>query len=781
MRPSPRQHPWRPSPGLLTATACATALLVATNSARAQSPEVVQKPSTQPSPPTQTIEIIGASPLPGQGVDRAVLPYNTQVILRSRIDTSQPDNLSDLLQRSLPGVQVNDIQGSPFQGDLTFRGYRASSLLGAAQGMSVYLDGVRMNEPFGDVVSWDLIPEFALESVSLVPGANPAFGLNTLGGSIALRTANGLSAPGWRASLSAGSFARRKAELSHGGRSGVDGSVSHFVGLGAFDERGWRDESPGRLATGLAKVSVETDSGRWGISLLLGGSRLTGNGLVPLDTFDDEGARTPDLGRLQPQAVYTHPDLTRNRLRQVSMTWERNWSDGRLLEALAYSRSAQRRTVNGDEAEEPTPEANATFNNTFTRQRGAGLAVAMSGRTAAHRWQVGLNADQARVHFEQTEQEGNFSATRGVVALAGEDPELSVAVSGQSRTLGLYGSTTSQLTPGTHLTGTLRWNQAVVSNSLTRVDDDTDERVTRPREQFRYRSLNPALGLAHRLGKTANAPTVFANIARNTRVPTVIELGCADPDEPCRLPVGLQADPYLKQVRSVSVETGLRWGLLNGSGGALTLYRADNRDDILFRSVSVTGQRGYFVNMERTRHKGLDAEWRWVGQTLNLSASYSHLRATYEADGLLRVGERNVEIRPGTSMAGLPRHVAKLSADWRLNNAWSVGADAQLMSRRKTAGNEDGRFDNEEEETADFSLPGYGVMNLRASWRPTGARGLEVGLKINNALNRRYQSYGALAQTLFTPKGAYAGDERDALFAAPGAPRSLNVSVRWMF
>jgi outer membrane cobalamin receptor len=263
--------------GRLTAAAQAAALLLAAHSALAQ---------TQPSPnspapsadPAQTIEIIGSSPLPGQGIDRAVLPYNTQVVRRSRIDAAQADNLSDLLQRNLPGVQVNDIQGSPFQGDLTFRGYRASGLLGASQGMSVYLDGVRMNEPFGDVVNWDLIPEFALDSVSLVPGANPAFGLNTLGGSIALRTASGRSTPGLRASLSAGSFARREASVSHGA---VNGAVSHFVGMGVFDEQGWRDESPGRLATGLAKVSVDTDAGRWGVNLLLGRSRLVGNGLVP--------------------------------------------------------------------------------------------------------------------------------------------------------------------------------------------------------------------------------------------------------------------------------------------------------------------------------------------------------------------------------------------------------------------------------------------------------------------------------------------------------------------
>src|SRR6185436_1201416 len=109
-------------------------------------------------------------------VDRDLLPYGTQLMKRGSIDESQSLNLNEFLNRRVVGVQVNDIQGSPFQGDLTYRGFRASPVLGAGQGLSVYLDGVRINEPFGDVVNFDLIPEFAVETISLVPGANPAFG-----------------------------------------------------------------------------------------------------------------------------------------------------------------------------------------------------------------------------------------------------------------------------------------------------------------------------------------------------------------------------------------------------------------------------------------------------------------------------------------------------------------------------------------------------------------------------------------------------------------------------
>ena len=74
------------------------------------------------------------------------------------IEASGALDLSDFLNRRFNGVFVNEMQGNPFQPDLNYRGYTASPLLGTPQGLSIYMDGVRLNQPFGDVVSWDLIP-----------------------------------------------------------------------------------------------------------------------------------------------------------------------------------------------------------------------------------------------------------------------------------------------------------------------------------------------------------------------------------------------------------------------------------------------------------------------------------------------------------------------------------------------------------------------------------------------------------------------------------------------
>ncbi len=282
-------------------------------------PAVAQPAGTDAAPTAELepVVVIGTSPLPGQGIDRDRLPYGTQVIRRERIDASKSLNLVDYLNRSVPGVQVNEITGNPYQGDLTYRGFRASPLLGAGQGLSVYLDGVRINEPFGDVVNFDLIPEFAVRSISLVPGANPAFGLNSLGGALAYTTYDGRSAPGLRGELSGGSFGRGKLSLSYG-RSGENGWHQYVAATG-FTEDGWRDHSDSDLGQFLGKIgrddgTTELDAGPAARQEQAGRQR-PGAGL---HLRRRRRARARPVRRTAARPIYTHPDETKNRLEQLS-------------------------------------------------------------------------------------------------------------------------------------------------------------------------------------------------------------------------------------------------------------------------------------------------------------------------------------------------------------------------------------------------------------------------------------------------------------------------------
>ncbi|MBV6792807.1 TonB-dependent receptor [Xanthomonas euvesicatoria] len=746
---------------------------------------------------------VTATPIPGTTIDAAQLPYMVQSASNAELSRGRSNNLSDLLQLRFIGVDGNDVQGSAFQNDLTFHGFRASALPGASQGVSVYLDGVRFNEPFADIVSWDMLPEAAISAVTLMPGSNPLFGPNTLGGAVVLSTASGLTAPGLQGEASIGSGARKRLDASYGA-AGADGWHG-FVALTGFDENGWRAASEGRLGTVFGKVGKQGEQTDWSLSLLHGRSRLIGNGLLPDTRYTDEGPE-PGLYRADRRSVYTSPDLTRNRNTLLSVQLDHRFDADTALHALAYSKMGRRDTVNGDigqDYEEFVEECASGYatdgsaldadcdvartdadtlhtgalNTTQMRQHAQGVALNLSMQWGAHALTTGATFDRGHVRYRQFARDGCVQPDRSVVADPATDRAFFSGVRGSTQTLGVFLADTWALDDATHLTAAVRWNHVVVDNVLSTADDGD-----RPRERFVYAKANPSLGLTRRL---ASAVTLYGSVAQNSRAPTAIELGCADPTQPCRVPTGLQADPRLEQIISRTYELGARWTPSANRNATLSVYRADNRDDILFLRAPDT-QLGYFDNVGRTRYQGVDAalhlrsgDWQW-------SAGYSYLDATYRSDGQLLSGERVIALRPGLRIAALPRHNLKLGVEWQ-RDALTLGVGVRAVSGRVASGNEDGQVDNAEEgqaapERLDIGTAGYALVDLQARWT-INAR-VSLFARIDNVFDRRYATYAAVAEDVF-PDGELARPQDapvetgPARFLAPGVPRQYLIGVRW--
>lgn len=703
-----------------------------------------------------TVEIVGIAPQGGMGVERRQVPYAVQSITLPQ----QGETVGETMARSLAGVNVNEVSGSPYQNDLTFRGFRASPVLGTAQGLSVYLDGVRVNEPFGDVVNWDMLPEAAIGKLLLAPGSNPLYGLNTLGGALVLSTRSGLTDPGFHAAAGTSNQGRRRLDLSHGARS-VDGWHS-FLAATVFHDRGWRDASAGRLGNLFAKLGRRGGATDWQVSLLGASSRLIGNGLLPDDLYEANR-----------RAVYTSPDRTRNRLRQVQASLQHQLSPATDVSLAAYARTSRRDTVNGDisdayadwlaEADSAgaAPPA-AALNTAATRQRSQGASAGLQTVAGTHKLAFGASFDRSSMSFSQYSQPASFGAARDVLPLADADRELEAAVTGRSRSFGIFASDTWTIAPYWHLTLATRFNHARVANTLLRDDGELQH------EAFSYRKLNPSLGLAH---EVAPGLALFANAAQSNRVPTVIELGCADPEQPCRLPVGLQSDPYLKQVVSRTVEAGARWKSA-ASSATLALYRTINRDDILFRSAGQT-QHGYFANFSRTRHQGLDFSASMRAGAAELRVAYSYLDAAYDAAGSLFTGTRDVAITPGTRITDLPRHTLKVGADWRAVPGLTLGASVTAVSRLTVQGNEDGAH-------PEWRIGGHALLSLHASYKSSNK--WEWYARLTNVTDRRYETYGAAGASFFPGGRLLAqGKAEEARFVAPGAPRAVAAGLRFSF
>jgi iron complex outermembrane recepter protein len=728
---------------------------------------------------TPAVEVIGVTPLPGFGVPAAQVPANVQAVTGEEIGRQHPLNLPEFMSQRLPGVNVNENQSNPFQPDVTYRGFSASPLLGTPQGISVYQDGVRINEPFGDTVNWDLIPGSAISTINLIPGSNPLFGLNTLGGALSIRTKSGAQYPGTAATLYGGSFGRRSVDVQHGGRNG---EFDYFASASAFREDGWRVQSPSDVRQFFTKLGWEDGTTDIDFSITHADTDLTGNGLLPQSMYRDD-----------PKQAYTLSDHTRNRMTLFSLNATRWLTGDLLLSGTAYYRDSEKSTLNGDLNEVSDPrngvvayddgDPNASsVNRTRTRQRGYGFSTqaAFTSEEPSGRRNlliVGGGYDRSASDFRQSYQLGGFNADRST-APAGVETEIA-NLDGGSATASLFATDTHSLGPRWHFTGSARYNVTRV-----RTVDGLSPPLPPPSaglgNDLTFAKLNPAVGAAY---TPEGAPGFYAGFSQGNRPPSPVELGCADRNSPCHLPNAMASDPPLKEVVARTLEVGARARTASGLRWNATLFRTMNYDDILF--VSSSASSGFFTNFGRTRRQGLEAALERSEGKFSWALNYSLIDATYQSSAVLfsqanstADSSGNIQVSPGNRIPGIPRHHLNAGANYDLTDRTTVGAGAVAVSRQFARGNENNQH---QPDGVNFlgpgEIPGYAILNLNLDYKLD--RGWRLFAKLANVFDRRYATAGALQQNFF-PGGNLAapGAQVNETFYAPGAPRALWVGIQ---
>jgi outer membrane receptor protein involved in Fe transport len=273
-------------------------------------------------------------PLPGLGLTKEEIPGNVQSLSAEDIKEAHALSMADLFNSKLQGVMVNDYQSNPFQMDIQYRGFTAGPQIGTPQGLSVFFDGIRVNEPFGDVVNWDMIPMNAIASVDVFPGSNPIFGLNTLGGAFTVKTKDGFNNTDGDVQLLAGSFDRKQLQVEKGWNNGTIA----FFGSGSFhDENGWRDDSPSQVNQVFGKASYRGDKLDLNLSTLLVKTKLVGNGLIPTAMYDKDD-----------ESVFTSPDTTENTLQQFQLSGAYQVNDTFSITGQVYRRNSKRKQEGAD-------------------------------------------------------------------------------------------------------------------------------------------------------------------------------------------------------------------------------------------------------------------------------------------------------------------------------------------------------------------------------------------------------------------------------------------------
>jgi outer membrane receptor protein involved in Fe transport len=821
-----------------------------TASAQSQPPPATPDPDA---PITFTETVVVTTPLPGVELPSRRVPAPVQTATDRDIDNSGALDLSDFLNRRINGVHVNEVQNNPFQPDVNYRGYTASPLLGTPQGLSVYMDGVRLNQPFGEVVSWDLVPRIALSSTTLLPGSNPAFGLNTLGGALALQTKDGRSHPGTTVQASYGSDVRRLLEVEHGGQ--LANRRFHWYAAGTlFAEDGWRDESPTDVGQFFGKVGWDRDRGGLTVSLGHANNSLTGNGLQDFRLLEGDYA-----------SIYTKPDTTDNRSTLLNVAVRRQLRSGLSLTANAYYRDIRSDTLNGDINEEsldqamyqpgaaeraalaaagygtippagldasntpfpslrcignallndePSEKCNGLINRTRTTQHNGGASGQVTHRRgmrdSENVFVIGGSFDRSSVGFLQSTELGYLNPDRGVTGVGafgdggvtggeadGEPYDTRVDLDGTVTTGSVFVGDTLPLSARAHLSLSGRYNRTIVTNrdAITpgggpgSLDGD-----------HVFQRFNPAIGLTFDVTPDAN---LYAGYSEGSRAATSIELGCADPESPCKLPNAMAGDPPLDQVVTRTVEVGLR-GTRGGFSWTAGFFHARSADDILFVMSDQTGF-GYFRNFGETRRQGIELDARTTVGRLTLGAGYTFLHATFESEETVN-GESNgsndeaeegepglegtIDIAPGDRLPFIPRHMFKAFTDLQITDKLDVDVNVIAAGSSFARGNENNRHEPDGtyylgEGTAD----GYAIVNLGGRYALTSR--LQLIAQINNLFDREYATGAQLGPTGFTDAGTFIARPLPAIdgefpvrhttFLAVGAPRRAWVGARLRF
>jgi iron complex outermembrane recepter protein len=685
---------------------------------RAQEPDSVPKDTTTLPP----VVVTGAR-LPAVGELARGLTGRTATLDGSDLDARGVRTLADALEE-LPGVTTSDELGAPAQLDVTVRGFQVSPTVGLPQGITVYVDGVRVNEPDANEVNFDILPLEDVDRVDVVYGPSVLFGRNSLGAAVNLVTRRG-EAPGLRAvELSGGSFGRYEAKFQAGDRHGI---WDYYVGARYEHEDGWRQRTQSRVGTVFAKVGLLTHT--WDATLSYSGAA---------NKILQAGSLPEDIVATRPDSNFTGGDYFAPLSHLVTLNAQRKVGAAQLAFNL-FGRTLVTDQFNRNAHPPDSRERN--------HERIGGGAVQLTGSTRFAgrplRWFGGADGDYSHTVV------GLYAVPTG-----GLD-SLTDSVRANEADLGAFAGASWDFAPAVAVTLVARYDYIRLPYEDL-LDPDQNGVNT-------FRRVSPRVGLSWT--GLANQE-IYVSASRGFRTPALVEIACSDPTAACPLPFALGADPALRPVVATTYEVG--WHTRRPAAGwsaSGDVYWTDVRDDIFF--VAPTSTTGYFQNIDATRRAGVEASLRWASRAgVLLYVNYGYTTATFEATAVLRTGREpgSETVVPGDHLPMIPNHRINAGvAVSGLKNRLRFRADARYVGRQFLRG---------DEENVETRLPDYGVADISLE---VNLGRYELRVMVPNLFDSSYRTFGTFAANPMEPGSPV------QRFLTPGQPRHLLASVSASF
>jgi outer membrane receptor protein involved in Fe transport len=738
------------------------------------------------------VVVVGVTPLQGPAVDPNSVAESTRVLGATDINRTGIPSLTGAILDDIPSVTLNDSEGNVFQPDILFRGFTASPVAGTPEGIAIYVDGARFNDAFGDTVNWDLIPPSAIESVNL-EAANPLFGLNALGGSLSVKLKNGFTEPTTSLTAYGGTYGRAVGIVEFARQYGDFGIYA--VGDVTHDE-GFRQTSESNLYRLYTDLGWRSDPAELHLGVTAAHDTLGNPGATPVQALN------ADIS-----SIFTAPNTVDNNYLGFNLNGSLKFDPGTLLQGVGYFQTLNQIVPNGI-TEEVAPCGNGTgllCNSDGTPVTGvngapvqdflngatySGLSVqqlnshaygasAQIGETAplaglANNFVAGVSFDGSRSIFAGVQEIGGFDPYSreflfpGVIQDQPDEGVNPVRVRSETRFYGAFLSDTLTLSPLLDLSLAGRYNDAQISL--------TDLLGGPVNGEHTYDRFNPSAGLIFHVTSRVQ---LYANYSETNRAPTPQELSCASAANPCSLLNFFVGDPNLNQVVAKTYEAGLR-GRAGDPQHLFTwnvdAYHTADTNDIIYETTVYNPNLAFYTNAGRTRRRGAEASLRYDQGQLHLRLGYAFTDATFQSPVLLNTSSPaadangNEQVLPGDRIPGIPKHRGNVVADYSLTSRFSVGASAVVQSNTY-------RFGDEANLTA--PLGGYTVVDLNAAYRPSDS--VTLFAVLNNALDKRYYTYGSFGPVGDVPWPSVPGGVTDPRTASPGTPIAFYGGVRVLF
>ena len=607
--------------------------------------------------------------------DAMRIPNKVAVITKEDIERQGAKTVQEALQYQT-GIVLYDQIGNEFQSTVDLRGFNGRPVTGT----TVFVDGVRVNEPDFNQVNFDFIPIEDVEKIEVLYGPGTVYGRNSLGGVINITMKRGSQdKPSVSGEAGGGSYFRQKYSFAADLPLPLLDLNYYFSGTRELSN-GYRQESDGRITRIFNKLGYSNESGT---DVALSYTHVT-------DLLKQAGSLTQAQLDQSRRANATPGDFKDSDYNLLTLN---------LRQVLPAGFSMA---------------LNSFYRDNDTESFVVGLTSVSDAFNDYQQWGGTLQFSNDRVLNERNSfnlgvEYGNNQFTNNTTGSFSGFP-FAASTSAHEDVVGLYFIDTLDIFESLSVTGGFRydWNRI-----------DLTDRIT-PAFSFveTFNHFSPRAGVVY--NPLPNLGFYF-NYSRGFRTPTPGEFPAFDP--PNFAPVIADLDP----VRSQNFEVGVRGSLAHWLDGSAVLFYTPVKDEILFVVIDPATFAGRNVNISNSLRRGVEITLngrygkRWSG-----FLNYTYTKATFETDVLLFSGQ----VRKGDEFPLVPNHRVGIGVNFLPMEGLTVSLFGNYVGRQFLANDEPNNFNR---------LNDYFVLNGKVSYNWKNLTGYITG---SNLTNNEFETFG---------------------------------------